>query len=270
MVTLTEIINLLEAEIPANPNSPANVRKRDELERKLAKYFTSLEKAFPYSSIDKIYNKYVTESEASDERKAIDPLLATFTVALTAILLDAISTTYQAGYGEMGRWAVSAELITGFDTIPSEAAIKYARSHISNVKLVDGINEETRKQISQVISDGIKNKRGVPGIKTDIKRRLNWMARGAPSDIKGLTLDSRAMMIARTETSDALSQASLDSMKDMGIEGKEWVVNQPCDICLANEADGVIPVGQAFSSGDMAPPAHPNCECALAPALLKK
>ncbi len=230
-----------------------------------------MEKAFPYSSIDKIYNKYVTESEASDEKNIIDPLLATFTVALTALLIDALSTTYQSGVAEMGRWAINAELITGFDTPPSQVAIDYAKSHITKVKLVDGINEETRKQISQVISDGIKNKRGVPGIKTDIKRKLNWMARGAPSDIKGLTLESRAMMIARTETSDALSQASLASMKDMGIEGKEWIVNNPDDgACLGNQADGVIPVGQAFSSGDMAPPAHPNCECALAPALLKK
>ena len=56
---LNQIINLLEAEIPANPNSPKNLRARKRLEKELAKYFDGLEKAFPFSSLEKIYNKYV-------------------------------------------------------------------------------------------------------------------------------------------------------------------------------------------------------------------
>ena len=96
------------------------------------------------------------------------------------------------------------------------------------------------------------------------------MARGAPSEIKGQTLASRAQMIARTETNDALSQASMDKMRDMGIDGKEWLTGDPCEICAANEADGVIPREQAFSSGHVRPPAHPNCNCSLAPAIIKK
>jgi len=56
---LDQIINLLEAEIPANPNAPANQRKAKALELELAKYFDRLEKAFPYSKLDSIYNRYV-------------------------------------------------------------------------------------------------------------------------------------------------------------------------------------------------------------------
>ena len=83
----------------------------------------------------------------------------------------------------------------------------------------------------------------------------------------------RSQMIARTETASALSQASLDTMEDMGIGGKEWITVGDGDVspeCLGNEAQGVIPVKQAFSSGAMSPPEHPNCRCALAPAKLKK
>ena len=56
---LNQIINLLEAQIPANQNAPANVRQRKRLEKELAKYFDKLEKAFPYSKLAGIYNKYV-------------------------------------------------------------------------------------------------------------------------------------------------------------------------------------------------------------------
>ena len=56
---LDEIIQLLEAEIPANPNSPKNLRQKDALRREMVKYFKKLEDAFPYDSLGKLYNKYV-------------------------------------------------------------------------------------------------------------------------------------------------------------------------------------------------------------------
>jgi len=56
---LDQIIQLLEAQIPANPNAPTNQRRRKRLEKELAKYFARLEDAFPYSKISAIYSKYV-------------------------------------------------------------------------------------------------------------------------------------------------------------------------------------------------------------------
>jgi len=210
----------------------------------------------------------------------VDGLLSAFDKQLNDMLEDSLASTYKAGGDEMAEWAnknlprITKEAIgdaSEFEGPPMEEAIKWAREHITRAKLVDGIDLETRDIISRVISDGIKNKRGIPGIKSDIRHKFNWMARGAPSDIKGLKLASRANMIARTETANALSQASLDRMEDMGIDGKEWVWNGgDCGICSDNQSAGVIPVGDTFPSGDMAPPAHPNCECALAPAILKK
>ena len=72
----------------------------------------------------------------------------------------------------------------------------------------------------------------------------------------------RSELIARTETANALSQASLDTMEDMGIDGKEWVTagdDLVSDDCLGNEAEGVIPRGQAFSGGVDGPPQHSDC-----------
>ena len=61
---LNQIIAILEAEIPASPSAPQNLKLRGSVERKLAKYFKNLEQAFPYSSLGKIYNKYVEKEES--------------------------------------------------------------------------------------------------------------------------------------------------------------------------------------------------------------
>jgi len=64
-VTISELNNLiqiLEAEIPANPNR--HLKQRKGLQSELSKYFDKLEKAFPYSSLEKIYNRYVSIEEA--------------------------------------------------------------------------------------------------------------------------------------------------------------------------------------------------------------
>lgn len=55
---LDSLILLLEARIPANPNSPRNLKQRERLERELRKYFRDLEKAFPYSKLAGLYRKY--------------------------------------------------------------------------------------------------------------------------------------------------------------------------------------------------------------------
>jgi SPP1 gp7 family putative phage head morphogenesis protein len=99
------------------------------------------------------------------------------------------------------------------------------------------------------------------------------MGRGRPSEIKGLTMQSRASLIARTETADALGQSFEDRGKEMGIEGKEWITagdDKVSDGCKENGAVGVIPFDNAFPSGDQRPPRFPGCRCACAPARFKK
>ena len=146
-----------------------------------------------------------------------------------------------------------------FEGPPISQAIDWATRH--GATLVTQMDEETKKQLAKVISDGIENKRGIPGLARDIRKQFTDMSR------------VRSELIARTETATSLSQASLDRMGDMGIEGKEWITvgdDRVSDECSGNEAEGVIPVNQAFSSGAMAPPEHPDCRCSLAPSILRR
>jgi len=195
----------------------------------------------------------------------LDPILATFDDKLEAEISGQIAETYISGQAEMVKWAndnlVKESIFREqgeFEGPPVQQAIDWAEKH--GAQLVTQMDEETKKRLAQTISDGIKNKRGIPGLQRDIKSTFADMSK------------HRSTMIARTETANALSTASLDSMKDMGIEGKQWVTagdDMVSDECMGNESEGVIPVNQSFSGGVMAPPQHPNCRCVVSPAILK-
>jgi hypothetical protein len=96
----------------------------------------------------------------------------------------------------------------------------------------------------------------------------------APSKIKDEVADlidsdsERALTIAQTETSRAVTTASRQLYEESGVELVEWLVADPCDICEENESVSPIRIGETFPSGDTEPPAHPNCVCDIAPYVV--
>jgi len=85
----------------------------------------------------------------------------------------------------------------------------------------------------------------------------------AEQEFKRLLRDRRRV-IARTEMRDAQGTARMFEAKRRGSKFKLWntagddLVSEHCE---DNEAAGAIPMDEAFPSGDMRPPAHPNCRC---------
>jgi SPP1 gp7 family putative phage head morphogenesis protein len=79
----------------------------------------------------------------------------------------------------------------------------------------------------------------------------------------------RAMTIAQTETAFADAHGNMLTYIASGVvKRKKWLLDaEACPICKANAAQGEIPLLQAFVSGDMTAPAHPNCECDIAPIV---
>lgn len=258
MAELDQIINLLEAEIPANQNSPANQRLARKRQRELADYFKSLADAFPYGKLERIYNRYVKESLGSETRDILDPLLSAFDKKLKTQVNGHLVGVYIAGQAEMITWGkTKAGIPIAYEGPPISAAIDWAEKQ--GAMLVTQMDTETKRRLAQAVSDGIKNKRGVPGLARDIRGNFANMSK------------YRSQLIAKTETRQALFQASRDNMEAMGIEGKEWVLGSGgetgnCEDCIANAAVGVIPVTQEFPipEGDI----HPGCTCAISPARL--
>lgn len=222
----------------------------------MAKYFRALEDAFPYHKLDEVYYRYVKESLGAETGNIIDPLLAIFKGKIKTDIAGRLTETYLSGSAEMVEWGVTkAGIPITYEGPPIEEAVGYAKEH--GAKLVTQMDGETKRRLAKTISDGIKNKRGIPGLQRDIRHTFADMSR------------NRAAMIARTETNDALSQAFMDKSETMGIDGKENLLGpSACEICASNTADGVIPLKQSFSSGHMRPPYHPNCACSLAPVML--
>lgn len=90
--------------------------------------------------------------------------------------------------------------------------------------------------------------------------------------LRGVLADpSWADMVATTELNRAVSAATLAQYQAAGLGGKQWLSaddGRVCAYCQDNEDQGAIGLDDAFASGDAAPPGHPRCRCALAPADL--
>jgi 2'-5' RNA ligase/phage portal protein BeeE len=88
--------------------------------------------------------------------------------------------------------------------------------------------------------------------------------------IRALLLNpSRALMIATTELSRAISKAAENRYKRAGYLATRWLTEgdtKVCPICIENERRGAVAIGQPFPSGDLRPPAHPWDRCVCVPA----
>jgi len=162
------------------------------------------------------------------------------------------------------QWKIESGTVVGqnsrtYEGPPMAEAIKHAQERGAQIAAKYGLTPSSANRLAQIVSDGIKNKRGTPGLARDIRR-----------EFPDMTIE-RARLIAHNETADSLEAAFIERSKAMGVDGKEWVcVPDSCGICRANAAVGAIPMNQMFPSGVMHPPQHEGCRCALTPAILRK
>jgi SPP1 gp7 family putative phage head morphogenesis protein len=139
----------------------------------------------------------------------------------------------------------------------AKKAADYAAT--SAAEQVAGINQTTVEALQDLIGEAI-----------DEQLSVDDLARSLVDELDGFTLN-RARMIARTEMSDAFAQSAIDKLNDYSIQYKQWIsYSDCCDDCSTNDDDGPIPIDDNFSSGDDAPPAHPNCRCTIAGARAPK
>ena len=197
---------------------------------------------------------------ASDIGAMLDPVINAFTGQLRTSLDGHAVTAYLSGSSQMVEWGRTklTDRPIFHEGPPMPQATRYARRR--GAQMVTRMNAETKERLARVISDGIQNKRGIPGLQADIRREFSDMS------------TKRARVIARTETADALEESFLERGKAMGVTGKRWVTvgdSEVSDACRANQGEGDVAFDHVFSSGDTRPPQHPNCRCALAPVMLE-
>jgi len=145
----------------------------------------------------------------------------------------------------------TARLLPASDII---AATSWAKQY--SATLVRDVNAATSRTIADIVGKGIEARKDVVEIARDIRAEFQDMS------------VRRARLIANTETNMALSRTAHDEAKATGLEMKSWIVSplshNPCEeICLANEAEGPIPIEQTFQSGHEMTPGHPGCQCGI-------
>jgi len=264
---IDSIIQLLEAQLPASMSNKDNKKLEAALKMSMANYFKTLMDAFPFQKLEELYQQNVKEVAPPrprtgffDEDDWLESLLNAFKSQFTLSLGGHLATIYLSGATQMmsyGKTKLGIPIL--YEGPPWSKAVDWAQKYCA--QLVTKMDDETKSRLAQIISDGIQNKRGIEGLSRDIRKEFEDMSK------------FRADMIAQTETNQALSQAAMDKMQEMGVDGKEWIVigdERVCEICMGNEADGVIPINQQFSSGHMQTPGHVNCRCGISPARLNR
>lgn len=123
-------------------------------------------------------------------------------------------------------------------------------------KKVRGVAETTKEDIRLLVGRGADEGWSVERLQKEIREKGDIASR------------SRAMLIARTESAAAYSQGSIAAYRASGVvKQTAWLLGpDPCEICQA--LDGLTAdLGDEFADGISAPPAHPNCTCALSPIV---
>ena len=195
-------------------------------------------------------------------------------------MFNALQTIYADSYTLGQDIAMSALAKAKINKAPSKADLQRAMA----------INWDTWKPGNRAAANLIKPPRGLSDLldrrgvtiqninRTTLDRIGTILGRALAkgetpasvrAELEDLLDDSdRALTIAQTEMSSAVSVASRELYEESGAELVEWIVADPCDLCQENADVSPIGIGDVFPSGDTEPPAHPNCVCDIAPYVV--
>lgn len=123
---------------------------------------------------------------------------------------------------------------------------------------LQGITEAMDAQISRVLAQGLAEGRASDSIARDLNDRVDKIGK------------TRARMLARTEVVNAVSESTLNSYEEAGLEGvglqAEFSTSGDeavCEKCEALAAAGPYTIAKARGLI----PAHPSCRCAWLPVV---
>lgn len=190
------------------------------------------------------------EADSFDWEKAFDVTANQTLADFLDPIVSAVEASMQAA---TDATVADLKLDTSFD-LKNPRAVKYVKSRgAENVK---GINETTKDQLKTLIAKAVEDSKSYT--------EITALIRQAFADFSLY----RARLIAVTEVGngyEAGNRMLIDDVIDGGLEmEKSWLTVGDENVdqeCADNEAQGWIPVDQAFGSGHDQPLAHPNCRC---------
>ena len=150
----------------------------------------------------------------------------------------------------------------------------YVKDRVS--RMATAMNEETLAQLQATIAQGVKDGENLAKLTNRVK------------EVFSTASDTRAELIARTETLAASNEGTLEAYRQSPlVNAKEWTANPgACEFCQSFDGliveidsdfakEGTEVTGKdgnqyTVSYEDVGhPPLHPNCRCALLPVILE-
>jgi hypothetical protein len=161
------------------------------------------------------------------------------------------------------KWSNTANPPLEFQ-LKNKAAIRLLEDHAA--EMIKNVNNGTRFYLRQMIVTGVDNGWNKEEIIDYVKSNLFGLSKKEQKKLS----DARIRSIVNTEMTWAHQRAAFDDRSALGLMTKQWYTAgfDVCDICVANEAEGIVPVDFEYQSvfPEMIPhpPAHPNtCKCSV-------
>jgi hypothetical protein len=253
-----------------------NWPERATVVRETAKNATRIRKAFDKSinatAIAKAWVETHPEGGKVEPQIARDWALAQV-IAKKQPLELALSRLYADGY-TLGNKIAKVRVLNVISKGVSAGSVDWARwvpgaeSAAALVRPTGGLKELLRTRKVSITDEITRTK--IDRIGTSLARSLE-RGEDAFQTAKGIQEivndPQHALMIARTEMARAMSVATRETYESNNVQQVEWLVADGCDVCLENADASPIGIDETFPSGDSEPPAHPNCECAIAPVF---
>jgi len=263
------------------PNSPEGKRLTERTERKVLAWFRAQAKTLPVAKVSSLYVKRLkkmleadmialysavpgqcvraTPPELTEAATDVDDFFVLFTEWLEdgieqfeVLMNSSIQEGLAAGFeGDLQAWIDEFKLAAPpFDAsaMLPDSVVKRAMEHAG--ELVKGVTDDTAKQLSTVIADALKTNKSPTQLAKILRDRFEEIG------------SYKSKLIAEHEMAEAISEGAYEANKAVGADEKESLQTTDFpDFCADNEADGRIPMDQAFSSGHMRPPYHIGCHC---------
>ena len=243
----SEVLNILEALRKAN--------NRQEVDRVAVRLQAAMRKAF------RVQGKPV-----SRKVKAGDPdwMLRFFeiTVKTVPVFAAPIQKAAEQSLAIGAKQAIAdLGLSISFD-LKNPRALAFLKDY--GVQKVAKIDATTQKYLNTLLQKALDDGWSAKRTSQEIIARYEQFAIGKPQ----AQIESRAHLIAVTETGNAYSEANLMVAQDLQDAGvtmeKQWSTvgdGKVSDGCIENENKGWVGLNQAFPSGHQRPLRFPNCRC---------
>lgn len=251
---------------------PVTKRAARKLKKTLAAFLAKQGKKIG-AQLAKTYGKL----QKADEKSLLDQAIDDLDLSGWAAIWEPVLEELQDAYGDA---ALEALLQFGIDDegitdLAMEQAVEYAKERAAEMvgmRVVDGklvenpnpkwaITDSTRDMLKNLVAESLEEGPSPKELAAQIAESTAFSA-------------ARADMISRTELAMAHSQGAVEGYRQARASGvpvmKEWLDSDGCEECSLNAKAGPIDLDDKFPSGDDAPPAHPNCRCAVSPVVVRQ